>query len=147
MTDRDDLLCRVRRANPAPSGQDLPAELADSRPPAAWLIEGKYAMAATTRPGSRRRWRGPAIATAAMAAALAVALPLWFGGLFGLANEGLMKLAGKTPKFTIEAMKALGSHRNISWAKARQELGYSPRPLEETIRDTLDWFDRSGITK
>ena len=40
MTDRDGLLRRVRLANPAPSALALPAGLADSRPPLAWLIDG-----------------------------------------------------------------------------------------------------------
>jgi dihydroflavonol-4-reductase len=32
------------------------------------------------------------------------------------------------------------SHRSISHEKARRELDYSPRPIMETLRDTLDWF-------
>lgn len=32
------------------------------------------------------------------------------------------------------------SHRNISHEKARRELEYAPRPLAETLQDTLDWF-------
>ncbi len=78
MTDRDDLLRRVRRANPAPAEGALPAEIANSRPPLAWLIEKEQAVSDATPPGARRRWRGPAIAVAALVAALAVALPLWF---------------------------------------------------------------------
>ena len=77
MTDRDDLLRRVRRANPAPPEGALPAEVADSRPPVAWLIEGKHAMADATPSAERHRWRGPAIAGTALAAALAIALPLF----------------------------------------------------------------------
>jgi len=77
MTDRDDLLRRVRRANPAPPEGALPAEVADSRPPVAWLIEGKHAMADAAPSAERHRWRGPAIAAAALGAALLIATPLW----------------------------------------------------------------------
>jgi nucleoside-diphosphate-sugar epimerase len=30
----------------------------------------------------------------------------------------------------------------ISRARAEQDLGYRPRPLEETVTDTLRWFAR-----
>jgi dihydroflavonol-4-reductase len=36
------------------------------------------------------------------------------------------------------------SHRNISHEKARRELEYAPRPLAETLQDTLDWFKEYG---
>jgi nucleoside-diphosphate-sugar epimerase len=29
----------------------------------------------------------------------------------------------------------------ISRARAEQDLGYQPRPLEETVADTLRWFE------
>ena len=77
MTDRDDLLRRVRRANPAPVGQDLPAGIADSRPPLEWLIEGKYSMAATTRSEARRRGLIAAAAGLAAVVAVVLALLLW----------------------------------------------------------------------
>ena len=79
MTDRDDLLRRVRRANPAPPEGALPAEVADSKPPVAWIIEGKYAVGDTTpTTGAGHRRRGPAIAAAAFVIALAVSVPLLF---------------------------------------------------------------------
>jgi dihydroflavonol-4-reductase len=36
-------------------------------------------------------------------------------------------------------------HRSISHEKATRELGYAPRPFEETVRDTMDWFRRAGM--
>jgi dihydroflavonol-4-reductase len=39
----------------------------------------------------------------------------------------------------------LYSNRKIDHAKARRELGYHPRPLSETIRDTIAWFKKKGI--
>jgi dihydroflavonol-4-reductase len=38
----------------------------------------------------------------------------------------------------------LYSNRKIDHAKARRELGYHPRPLSETIRDTISWFKKRG---
>jgi hypothetical protein len=38
-------------------------------------------------------------------------------------------------------------HRHISHAKATRELGYQPRPFEQTVRDTLAWFAEAGMLK
>jgi dihydroflavonol-4-reductase len=50
------------------------------------------------------------------------------------------KLANATPRFTPYSLEVLHSNSNISHAKATQELGYSPRSLSESIRDTVKWF-------
>jgi nucleoside-diphosphate-sugar epimerase len=36
------------------------------------------------------------------------------------------------------------SHRDIRHSKAEKELGYSARPLEETIADAVKWFRDNG---
>jgi hypothetical protein len=74
MTDRDDLLRRVRRVNPAPPGEPLPSDVADSRPPVAWLIERNPFMEGSkhaTGPG-----KAPLVAAVAAMVALAIALPM-----------------------------------------------------------------------
>lgn len=38
-----------------------------------------------------------------------------------------------------------GMHRHISHAKATAEPGYEPRPLRDTVRDTLEWFRGEGM--
>lgn len=76
-----------------------------------------------------------------------LATPRWIAGPASYVSLGLGKLTGKAPKFTPEAIRALNRHRLISHQKASTELGYSPRPIEETIRDTLDWFREVGMLK
>lgn len=45
------------------------------------------------------------------------------------------------PLYTYQSLDILvNSPVNISNAKAKKELGYEPRPLEQTLRDTFDWF-------
>jgi dihydroflavonol-4-reductase len=44
------------------------------------------------------------------------------------------------PRFTPYSLEVLQSNSNISHAKASRELGYHPRPLLETIADTVRWF-------
>lgn len=49
-----------------------------------------------------------------------------------------------TPRFTPYSLEVLRSNSNISHAKATQELGYTPRPLYDTIRDAVKWFKEYG---
>jgi dihydroflavonol-4-reductase len=47
----------------------------------------------------------------------------------------------KVPLYTYQSLDILvNSPHNISNAKAKKELGYDPRPLEQTLRDTFDWY-------
>jgi dihydroflavonol-4-reductase len=55
----------------------------------------------------------------------------------------------KTPPiYTKESLDVLkNAHRNVSNQKAREELGFNPRPLEETIRDIYKWFNANHSIK
>ena len=44
------------------------------------------------------------------------------------------------PRLTPYSLEVLQSNSDISHAKASRELGYHPRPLFETIADTVRWF-------
>ena len=50
------------------------------------------------------------------------------------------QMAHATPRFTPYSLEVLKSNSNISHAKASRELGYHPRSLYESIRDTVKWF-------
>jgi len=71
-------------------------------------------------------------------------LPAWAtraaAGIAG-AVPGVMS---RFPAFTPDALIAIGKHREVSCAKAIRELNYAPRALEETLRDTFDWFGKQG---
>jgi dihydroflavonol-4-reductase len=54
---------------------------------------------------------------------------------------------GARPIFTNVSLKALANNRNISHAKATRELGYEPRPISETLADTIRWFMDNGYIK
>lgn len=70
-----------------------------------------------------------------------VALPVaWaqaLAGPYSCAN----RLVGRVTPITPEAVEATRHCRVVSRAKAVRELGYCPRPLPETVRDTLAWLD------
>jgi len=45
------------------------------------------------------------------------------------------------PIFTCQSLDLLiNSPKNISFEKARKDLGYEPRPFEQTLRDTFNWY-------
>lgn len=51
----------------------------------------------------------------------------------------------KEPLYTYDSINTLGrAHRNISHQKASQELGFTPRPLKDSLKDTLEWFRENG---
>ena len=54
------------------------------------------------------------------------------------------RLRGKRQLFTRTGMEELNGNRSLLHDKATRELGYEPRPLRETITDTLDWFRQNG---
>jgi dihydroflavonol-4-reductase len=71
--------------------------------------------------------------------------PIWLAAAASWFSLGWGMLRGRTPKFTPAAIRAIQSHRYISHEKAVRELGYHPRPFEETVRDTLEWFQQAGM--
>lgn len=50
------------------------------------------------------------------------------------------RLAHVKPRFTSYSLATITSNSFISHAKANLELGYRPRPLKESLRDTVNWF-------
>ncbi|MFN2168843.1 MAG: NAD-dependent epimerase/dehydratase family protein [Anaerolineae bacterium] len=52
------------------------------------------------------------------------------------------RVTGKRLLFTTGTLRPLSMNPRISRARAEQDLGYRPRPLEETVTDTLRWFAR-----
>ena len=56
------------------------------------------------------------------------------------------KLKRQHPLYTAASLDILRqSSRNISNQKAREELGYTPRSIDETIIDTFRWFEENGL--
>jgi dihydroflavonol-4-reductase len=57
---------------------------------------------------------------------------------------GLARFNHTQPIYTRLTLDALDSNRQISHARASRDLGYQPRPLQETVQDTLNWFVHNG---
>jgi dihydroflavonol-4-reductase len=50
------------------------------------------------------------------------------------------RLTHARPRFTSYSLATVTSNSYISHAKANLELGFTPRPLKETLADTVRWF-------
>jgi len=72
-------------------------------------------------------------------------IPAWLAGAAGMVSPLYYRLARKTPRFTYYTIDTLRSNSYISNEKARRELGYNPRPVRETIRDTYSWLVENKI--
>ena len=70
--------------------------------------------------------------------------PMWLAKAGAPFSEVYSRITGSRALFTGISLKALGSNANVSHAKAAAELGYNPRPLSETIKDTIEWFNNNG---
>ena len=59
--------------------------------------------------------------------------------------KGLAIVTKQEPLYTNEAIVAVtDGNRHISHAKASAELNFSPRPLADSLRDTVEWFRKNG---
>ena len=70
--------------------------------------------------------------------------PMWLARIGAPVITAFDRLARRRPLYTSVSLEALRGHRNISHQKATRELDYHPRPLKETLIDTLRWFEETG---
>ena len=66
--------------------------------------------------------------------------PLWLARLAAPFSEWWSKRTGKIPVLTRYSLFTMSSPHRFSNEKARSELGYTVRPLSETIRNTLQFM-------
>jgi dihydroflavonol-4-reductase len=58
------------------------------------------------------------------------------------------RLKNENPLYTRNSLEILkNSNSRISHAKATTELNYQSRTLEETLRDTFEWYEKNGLIK
>lgn len=71
-------------------------------------------------------------------------IPHWLAHALGKITPLYYRNRKNKPLFTSYSMEVLVSNCDISNKKAREELGYSPRPIKESIRDSVEWFKRNA---
>jgi len=71
-------------------------------------------------------------------------MPIWLAQIITTFTPLYYNLTNTKPRFTRYSIRTLASNSLISHEKARRELGYSPRPIRESIEDTIRWFKENG---
>lgn len=71
-------------------------------------------------------------------------LPLWLAKLGAPLCELYYQAKHEVPLFTSYALHTLDSNSHFSHARATADLGYTTRPLQETIFDMMAWMELDG---
>ncbi len=74
-------------------------------------------------------------------------VPFWLAHVGVPFMNGWAKLTNTHPLYTHESLDVLESDSHADLTKSRTELGYAPRPLVDTIRDTYTWFREAGMLR
>ena len=74
-------------------------------------------------------------------------LPLWTAYLGVPFLHVAARLTGKRPLYTAAALHSLRADADFPIGKAQKEFGYSPRPLEETVRDHVLYLAEQGLVR
>lgn len=101
-----------------------------------YILSGNYATVAEM---------GRAVSELSGCSAPLMTAPRWLAGLAAPTLEAWAKLHGREPRFSKFTLHTLVNHQHVSHQKATRELGYQPRPLLDTLRDTLEWFGQAGM--
>jgi len=67
-------------------------------------------------------------------------LPLWFVKLTAPLSERYYHILKQPPLFTSYSIDTLNTNANFSHEKATRELGYTTRPIKQTLMDTIAWL-------
>lgn len=67
-------------------------------------------------------------------------LPIWTAKAVAPMVVAYSRLRGIRPLVTPEAIQIICCHQKVSTSKAVDELGFRPRPIRETIVDTVGWL-------
>jgi dihydroflavonol-4-reductase len=62
----------------------------------------------------------------------------------GVASTGWANLTGQEPRVPLDAVKMARTKVFVSLDKAKRELGFNPRPVDDALQRAVDWFRANG---
>ena len=72
-------------------------------------------------------------------------IPAVIARIAGVLASIYYRLIRRRPVFTAYSIDVLRSNSQVSSARAREELGFTTRPWQDSIRDQVNWFRSEGI--
>lgn len=78
---------------------------------------------------------------------ISTVLPMWFARIGAPFAELYARIRGEAPLFTRYSLFTLTSNAQFSCAKAKRDLGYRVRDLNDTLRDTVLSLKQQGRIK
>lgn len=74
--------------------------------------------------------------------------PRWLAKMGAPFAKAYSVITNTPTLYTAETLEVLTRcNRNITYSKAKRELAFHPRPLVETLKDTFEWFQQTGMIK
>jgi dihydroflavonol-4-reductase len=61
------------------------------------------------------------------------------------AAELVARVSGREPVVTVDALRMAAKHMYYSSDKAREKLGYAPRPATQALTEAADWYRENGF--
>lgn len=59
---------------------------------------------------------------------------------FAYLSEMWARMTGGEPRISVDGVRLAKKYMFFSIDKARRELGFDPRPVDQALRDAIDWF-------
>jgi dihydroflavonol-4-reductase len=72
-------------------------------------------------------------------------IPAWFARMAGMLATIYYRVLRRQAVFTAYSIDVLRSNSQVSSTRAREELGFTTRPWQDSIRDQVDWFKAVGM--
>jgi len=117
------------------------------------VVEGALAAEQSGRHGERYILSGTRLSLVELArnwagitgrSAPRFAVPMGLARLAAPFAPAWARWRGQRPLFTSESLRVLRTQLPATHRKAEGELGYRPRPIDETLRDTCVWMKTQG---
>lgn len=74
-------------------------------------------------------------------------IPLWVIEIYGWISVFFSRITGKLPLISYPTVRVLRHQWAYSCEKAKEELGYSPRSLNDGVTEILQWLKSLGLIK
>jgi dihydroflavonol-4-reductase len=74
-----------------------------------------------------------------------VRLPYWLARAASRLTPLYYRLNSRKPRFTAYSLAVLRSNSRMDCSKACRELGFTRRPVRESLADSLQWFREAGM--